>query len=116
MKSTITSLFSIGLLTLCVTSGVALARGELSRSSIDQERHQVGITVSGNLSCVLSEINTGDACQLKLQDPKTGATYQLADSNAAMRLFFSGKKSVSIEGRLDSGNVIRVSRVLPNES
>ncbi len=94
---------------------LALARGELSRSSIEQEREQVGIAVSGNLTCVLSEVNTGDACQLKLLDTKTGATYQLADSTAAMRLFFSGKKSVSVEGRLDIGNVIRVSRVLPNE-
>ncbi len=92
----------------------ALARGgEVNMITLQQEEAQVGVKIAGNLSCIMAEQNTGGACELRIKESKSGTEYRLVDAGFAMQLFFSGKKNVSIEGRLDKANVIRVSRVIP---
>ncbi|MBC7693262.1 MAG: hypothetical protein H7222_15975 [Methylotenera sp.] len=62
------------------------------------------VQLQGALSCQMDESNHGQGCTLKLQEAKTGKTFELTHAAGAMRLFQDGVKSVALEGSPDGAS------------
>jgi hypothetical protein len=66
------------------------------------------VSIEGNLSCMRGSLNTGQACELKLSETKTGRIYNLTQTKSAMELFENGKKQVLIEGHMTDADTLEI--------
>jgi hypothetical protein len=71
------------------------------------------IRIEGLLTCKMGEVNTGQPCALRLEDAKSGKSFNLNNADAAMRMFQSGSTSVAIEGTYLDAQTISVGKVNP---
>jgi len=86
------------------------------RAHLKQELEQIKkntqtIRVEGSLICKMGEANTGQACDLRIEEIKSGKIYRLTQEEAARRLLSDGTKQVAITGVLRGDQTIEVSQV-----
>lgn len=102
----------LALSTLLIAMNAWAFRGDhFNMTSLRQEKRASKITVAGVLTCKMASENTGQPCELKIHDAKTGKTFSLSQNGEAMKLFQSGTKQVSVEGRFEDAQTIAVSNV-----
>lgn len=79
--------------------------------SLQQQLRASTVSITGALTCKMGEINTGEACNLKITDSKTGKIFGLANAGDAMRMYNSGTKNVAIEGTVNDNGTISVAKI-----
>jgi hypothetical protein len=84
---------------------------ENSTARIRQDLRAQSIQLIGRLSCKMTGTNAGQSCALRIQEEKSGKTYNLINANNAMKLYFNGITQVSIEGSFQDNETLTVASV-----
>jgi hypothetical protein len=106
---TITAIMMILVSFVAVKVTSARETNDFNRTTIRREfQTNAWVKVTGHLICDNASGNT--ACQINLQDNKTGEIYRLSRTEKAMELLNAGTKAVQIEGRL-TGKTIAINQI-----
>lgn len=106
---------AIALAVLVIAPSASASRlegeGYASHIQMRQEKRASIVQIQGPLSCDMGSVNTGKACVLRVLDTRSGKVYTLTNNGDAMKLFNSGTRTVSIEGRFSDSQTLEVAKV-----
>jgi len=71
------------------------------------------LQIVGDLRCDMGEQNSGEPCEVKIKDSKTGKVFFLSRAKTAMRLYMSGTRHVTLDGRDAGSETIEVLAIHP---